>query len=113
MLAARYAGWMARHRPTGYALSDGTEHEGAVEVSEPRDGAVWVIDARRALPAVELVARVQGRRVLATWEVDGTPHAGSTWRPTAGTHRFAAVVGARRSAVTTLRVEMAGTPPRE
>lgn len=110
LLSPRYAGWMARHRPTGYALSDDSEREGAVEVSEPRDGAVWVVDARRPLPAVELVARVQGRRVLASWEVDGAPFAGNTCRPTAGTHRFVAVVGTRRSAVTTLRVEMVGTP---
>jgi len=106
VLPARYAGWFARHHPSGVVIAETAEGTEAVEVVEPREGAVWVLDGRRAVPEVELVARVAGRRTLARWEVDGVALAGATWQPTAGTHRVVAVVGDRRSAVRVVRVEV-------
>ncbi len=106
VLPARYAGWVARNHPTGVVIAESAASAEAVEVIEPREGAVWVIDGRRALPEVELVARVAGRRTIAQWEVDGVALAGATWQPTAGSHRVVAVVGTRRSAARTVLVEV-------
>jgi penicillin-binding protein 1C len=112
VLGARYAAWFGRQHPAGVVLDEGhataVAATDAVVVSEPRDGAQWLLDAAREAPDVRLRATLRGvttREV--TWEVDGVALASDRWTATAGTHHVVAVRGSTRSAPSVVTVRVA------
>ena len=103
-LPARYAAWLARAHPAGYAL-DVAPAEGAVRVEHPRDGARLLIDPARPA-AIPLSASIAGARATgARWEIDGRPLETAAWSPSPGSYVLVAIVGAARSEPVTVTVE--------
>ncbi|MFO0647843.1 MAG: hypothetical protein U0326_16510 [Polyangiales bacterium] len=117
LLAPRYAAWFARQHPAGVTLgeerpSTSTAAE-SVTVSEPRDGARWLLDPTRAAPEVRLRASLRGATVRdVRWEVDEVPLATDRWTAVAGTHRVVAVRAGVRSAPSVVTVLTGSSPPR-
>lgn len=115
VLGPRYAAWFARQHPAGVTLGQERATAATVDVvtvSEPRDGARWMLDPNRAAPAVRLRASARGTTLRdVTWEVDGAAIEGDRWTATEGTHRVVALRGAARSAPSTVTVRVGNGPP--
>jgi penicillin-binding protein 1C len=117
-LPARYADWIRRTHPAGIALAPLVEHGGerTPVVREPRDGARWLVDARRGPVRVPLRASA-GLGLLpddeVTWEVDGVPLREASWQPRGGEHSITAVWRGRRSRAAHVVVEASSPGERQ
>ncbi|HJL16497.1 MAG TPA: transglycosylase domain-containing protein [Sandaracinaceae bacterium LLY-WYZ-13_1] len=106
-LPARYAAWLARERPAGFALAPAPARRRDPRVAYPEDGARLLLDPRRGA-AIPLRATVAGGPASVRWEIDGRPLDEGVWRPAPGPHRVVAVLGDRRSRPAHVRVRLAG-----
>ena len=108
VLPARYADWVRKTHPVGVASASAAlaAHGEEPVVSEPHDGARWLIDPARGATLVPLRAAVAGMTVGdVSWEVDGKKLDGSAWELARGEHQVIATWHGRRSRAARVRVD--------